>query len=256
MVAQMQVTPPPRGAQAALRAIRLLKAFTPQSPEQSLAELSSRLGLNKSTAHRLLAALESESLVERNAERGTYRLGAGTVALGVQALAGSDLRARVHPVLERLAGESGETATLEVLVEEDVVILDEVEGRHMVGTGGHTGTRWAAHATSTGKAILAASGNGWPLTEGATLARYTQHTRTTGAELDADLAAVRRRGYAIAVDELEEGFTGVAAAFRDPDGRVRGALSLSGPTSRLNRSRRADLGRLLAAEADVLSRMP
>ncbi|MEJ2603935.1 MAG: IclR family transcriptional regulator [Gammaproteobacteria bacterium] len=251
----MNVTPPPRGAQAALRAIRLLKAFTPDRPEQSLGDLSARLGLNKSTAHRLLAALESESLVERDPERGTYRLGAGTVALGVQALAGSDLRSRVHPVLERLAALSGETATLEVLVEDNVVILDEVEGRHMVGTGGHTGTRWAAHATSTGKAILAAVTEEWPVPAESTLPAFTAQTMTSPERLSEGLAAVRRRGYATAVDELEEGFTGVAAAFCDPDGRVRGALSLSGPTSRLTVRRRAELGRLLAAEAQALSGM-
>ncbi len=249
----MNVTPPPRGAQAALRAIRLLKAFTPDRPEQSLGDLSARLGLNKSTAHRLLAALESESLVERDPDRGIYRLGAGTVALGVQALAGSDLRTRVHPVLERLAATSGETATLEVLVEDNVVILDEVEGRHMVGTGGHTGTRWAAHATSTGKAIVAAFASDWPGSPESRLEAFTARTLTTPEGLAQSLAAVRRRGFAIAVDELEEGFTGVAAAFRDPDGRVRGALSLSGPTSRLTTRRRAELGRLLAAEAAALS---
>lgn len=249
----MNVTPPPQGAQAALRAIRLLKAFTAEKPEQSLSDLSTKLGLNKSTAHRLLAALESESLIERNPDRGTYRLGAGTVALGVQALAGSDLRSRVRPVLQRLAAESGETATLEVLVETDVVILDEVEGRHMVGTVGHTGTRWPAHATSTGKSILAEITAQWPRPDDGDLPQITQHTLTSCEALDAELALTRRRGFAEAVDELEDGFAGVAAAFHDPDGRVRGALSLSGPTTRLDPGRRMELGRLLVAEAALLS---
>ncbi len=253
MVAQMNLTAPPQGAQAALRAIRLLKAFTAEEPEQSLGALSARLGLNKTTAHRLLAALESESLVERNPERGTYRLGAGTVALGVQALAGSALRLRVRPALERLASESGETATLEVLLEGDVVILDEVEGRHMVGATGNTGTRWPAHATSTGKCILAELTQNWPLPRSGGLPAITARTLTSGPELDAELERTRSRGYAVAVDELEEGFTGVAAVIRDPGGRIRGALSLSGPTSRLDEERRALFGALLVAEAGRVS---
>ena len=83
----MQKTRPPQGAQAALRAIRLLKLFTEDRPELSLAELSKASGLNKTTTHRLLRALQSESLVERNAGTSQYSLGPGLMALGVQALA-------------------------------------------------------------------------------------------------------------------------------------------------------------------------
>ena len=107
-------TRPPQGAQAALRAIRLLKLFTNERPEMSLAEISRASGLNKTTTHRLLRALQSEALIDRNPATSAYSLGAGLMALGVQALASSDLRRRVRPVLRALARETGETATLEV----------------------------------------------------------------------------------------------------------------------------------------------
>ncbi|HEX9852654.1 MAG TPA: helix-turn-helix domain-containing protein, partial [Woeseiaceae bacterium] len=82
---------PPQGAQAALRAVRLLKRFSIERPEMSLAELSKASGLNKTTTHRLLRALQSEALIDRNPATGAYCLGAGLMALGVQALASSDL---------------------------------------------------------------------------------------------------------------------------------------------------------------------
>ncbi len=140
-------TPPPQGAQAALRAVRLLKLFTNERPEMSLAEISRASGLNKTTTHRLLRALQSESLIDRNPATSAYSLGAGLMALGVQALASSDLRRRVRPVLRILARETGETATLEVPFEDNMLILDEVAGNHVIGSAGNIGTRWPIHAT-------------------------------------------------------------------------------------------------------------
>ena len=156
----MNPTRPPQGAQAALRAIRLLKLFSNERPDMSLAELSRASGLNKTTTHRLLRALQSEALIDRNPATSTYSLGAGLMALGVQALASSDLRRRVRPVLRSLARETGETATLEVPVEDSMLILDEVAGRHVLGSAGNIGTRWPLHATSTGKVWLAFDDSG------------------------------------------------------------------------------------------------
>src|SRR6185436_15993010 len=105
-------------------------------------ELSSAQGLTKTTTHRLLSALESEGLVARNPRTGSYRLGSAALALGLEALQSYDLRARVHPLLERLAFETGETATLEVLHDGHVLILDEVAGPRVLSSAGHIGTRW------------------------------------------------------------------------------------------------------------------
>ena len=90
----------PSGAQAVLRAIALLKAFTLEKPERDVAELSDETGLRRSTVHRLLAALESEGLVTKEATPGRYRLGPTAAALGVRALRSSKLHQTVHPVLE------------------------------------------------------------------------------------------------------------------------------------------------------------
>ena len=248
----MKPTRPPQGAQAALRAVRLLKLFTSERPEMSLAELSRASGLNKTTTHRLLRALQSESLIDRNPATSAYSLGAGLMALGVQALASSDLRRRVRPVLRNLARETGETATLEVPFEDSMLILDEVAGSHVLGSAGNIGTRWPIHATSTGKAWLAFDENGIDRLSDA-LAPLTTRTFTRKEDLQPQLIEIRRRGYAVTVDEIEEGFTAVATIIRGVLGDVQGALSIGGPTQRLTASRRAELGTTLCRAAQRLN---
>lgn len=243
--------PPPQGAQAALRAIRLLKLFSPAQPAMTLSEISAHAGLNKTTTHRLLAALLSEALLDRDDADGRYRLGTGLMALGVQALSSSDLRQRLRPLLRRMAHDSGETATLEVPVDDSMLILDEVAGRQIVGAAGNVGTRWPLHATSTGKALLAFE----PQRLGrlkAQLQTLTPRTICRREDLEAELQSIRRRGYAETVDELEPGFSGVATIIRGRLGEVQGTLSICGPSQRMTGARRAELGRILCAEAALL----
>jgi len=242
---------PPQGAQAALRALRLLKLFTPAKPEMKLAEVSELAGLNKTTTHRLLQALHSESMLDRNPADGAYRLGPALMAMGVQALASNDLRLRVRPLLNRLATDTGETATLEVPVDDSMLILDEVTGSHFVGAGGNVGTRWPMHATSTGKALIAFDEQGVGRL-GEQLESMTSHTITERDRLEKQLREIRGRGFAETVDELEDGFSGVAAVVRGGMGQVLGALSVCGPTQRLSAERRASLGATLCAAAEHL----
>jgi DNA-binding IclR family transcriptional regulator len=208
----------PKGAQAALRAVRMLKLFTSERPELQLAEVSALAGLNKTTAHRLLQALHSESLLDRNASNGAYRLGPALMALGVQALSSDNLRLKARPLLKRLAEETGETATLEVPIDDTMLILDEVTGGHFLAAGGNVGTRW-------------------PM----------EHSH-----LEDQFGEVRRRGFAETVDELEDGFSGVGAVVRGSTGEILGALSICGPTQRMTESRRSSLGATLCAAAGQL----
>ena len=239
---------PPQGAQAALRAVRLLKLFTSERPEMSLSEISESARLNKTTAHRLLRALQSESLIDKNPATNAYRLGAGLMALGVQALASSDLRRRARPLLKSLARESGETATLEVPVENNMLILDEVSGSHVVSATANVGTCWPMHATSTGKAWIAFEQSGMDRITGK-LQSLTAKTVTSKDQFRSLISDIRRRGYAETVDELEDGFTAVATVVRGALGDVQGALSIGGPTQRFGADRRAELGASLRRAA-------
>jgi IclR family acetate operon transcriptional repressor len=243
---------PPQGAQAALRAIRLLKLFSIERPEMGLAELSKAAKLNKTTTHRLLRALQSEAMIGKDPRTGAYSLGTGLMALGVQALASSDLRRRVRPVLKLLARESGETATLEVPVEDSMLILDEVAGRHVVAAVGNVGTKWPMHATSTGKAYLAFD-EAWLSQLSDVLPVLASKTVVDKDHFLAQLPGIRKRGYAESIDELEDGYTAVGTIIRGSLGDVQGALSIGGPTGRFDSERRVAIGAKLSRAARRLN---
>ena len=222
----------PAGTQSVLRAVHLLKALS-EHGEQDLAALTHTVGLSRTTTHRLLAALESEDLVTR-AAGGVYRLGPGAITLGIQARRSNQLRALAHPHLQNLAAHSGETATLEVVSEGCILIVEEVFGRHLVGANREVGTSWPLHATSTGKAVLSSL----PRQERAKLLpgrlpRLTSKTVTNKRQLEEQLEKAEARGYATAVGELAVGFNAVAAAVLDADGRPLAAISVGGPAGRL-----------------------
>ena len=250
----MTKTQPYSGTQAVMRAISLLKAFTDTRPEWGLAELADAVGLNKTTAYRLLTALESEELLERRPETDAYRLGLGIITLGGCALRGNDLRTLCQPELKTLAAAAQETAALELLTGAEALILDEVTGDRVMSGGQAIGTRWPAYATSTGKAMLAHL----PLAEvtavlPASWPPLTPHTITHRDALLADLALTRARGYALADEELEIGLVAVGAPLLDFDGRVVAAISLAGPKTRLPDGRIAEIGLLVAAAARRIS---
>lgn len=244
----------PSGAQAVLRAIALLKAFTVETPERDVSGLSRETGLSRGTVHRLLAALESEGLLVRAGNQALYRLGPTAAALGVRALRSSRLRETAHGELERLAEKTGETATLEVRSGGTMLILDEVLGDRLIGAAPSLGTAWALHATSTGKALLATL----PAERVRELVppeleRFTASTIQDRDRLAAALADVRARGYATAVEELEEGYSAAGAVIRTPMLEPYAALSLGGPSSRLDDALLEKLGELLRSTADAIA---
>lgn len=221
----------------------LLKAFSDTRQSWRLADLAASTRLHKATAHRLLAALEREGMVMRDAAD-HYRLGPEAIALGARAARATDLRDTCRAELEALAVRTGEAVTLEVLVGADMLILDEVIGRAIVGAVPSVGTRWPAHATSTGKALLAAL----PAAERRALlgprpARCTERTLTSAAALARELAKVEHRGYAAAIEELERGYVAVGAALLGHDARPHGAISVGGPSLRFPAARVAAVGR-------------
>src|SRR5688572_30369801 len=206
---------PYAGTQAVRRALSLLKAFTPQRTSWGVTELAAHVGLNKTTCFRLLDALEHEGMVARE-PGGVFRLGPELVTLGTQALRSMDLFVAAHTELESLAADTGETATLEILSDVDTVIVDEVHGRHLMGSSPEIGMRFPAHATSTGKVLLAFSNDAAErVSKRRRFATFTERTVDSAEALERDLAIVRRQGYALAVEEIEHGFVAIAAPIRN-----------------------------------------
>jgi DNA-binding IclR family transcriptional regulator len=252
---------PYTGTQSVRRAIALLKAFSDERPEWGLTEIAREARLNKTTAYRLLTALEAEGMVTRASQGDAWRLGNETIVLGALALRSNDLVTAARPELAALVRETGETATLEILVGDEVLIVDGVGGPSLVGAGTEIGTRWPAHATSTGKVLLAAllENGGIPASLDVEptrrrLKKVTSRTITDPARFQRELERTAERGWAAAIEELETGYVAVGAAVRDHEGTAVAAISIGGPATRLTRARIPELARTVVRASDRASR--
>lgn len=241
----------PPGTQAITRAITVLRTLADAPNGLGITELAVSMGLNKAIVFRLLGALEVEGMVVRAPASNSYRLGPDLIRLGTSALRATDLNMAAHDELVALVEETGEMATLEVLVGSDVLIIGEVQGRFLLGSVPELGMRWPAYATSTGKVLLAFAHP--PAPEG-DFTKRTPKTIISRRVFERQLEQVRLQGYATAVDELEAGFSAVAAPVRNHLGNVVGAISINGPTARLTTQRLSALVAPVRHAADRVSR--
>jgi DNA-binding IclR family transcriptional regulator len=236
------------------RAAALLLALGESQGEAGVTELARRLGLHKSTASRLLATLQRRGLVEQDAETGKYRLGLVVIRLAERAERTLDLRSLALPELERLARLTHETAGLGVLDSDQVLFVAQADGPNLIAVGDWTGRASTLHANASGKVLLASLAEREVLRivrRG--LTRYTERTITDLEPLLEDLARARRRGYATALSELENGLTAVAAAVHDARGRVIAAVEVWGPAFRLTPRRLPELAAQARATAAAIS---
>ncbi len=234
------------------RAITVLEILA-RTGEAGVTEIAAELGVHKSTAFRLVAALENRGLVEQNSERGKYCLSVGIVRLAGATTARLDIVQESRAITRRLASVSGETVNLAVLSDGAALYVDQVAGASAMQPHNWVGQRIPLHATSNGKVLLSGVPQAQLLAIAGELRTYTAATITTGERLTAEIDAVRANGYAVAVDELETGLTAVAAPIRNVTGDVRASISLSGATFRLDEQRRTDLIPELVRAADEVS---
>jgi DNA-binding IclR family transcriptional regulator len=239
------------GTQALARAFAILRVFSDDRSEWALVDVSRSVGLTRTTAFRMLSALEREGMVARNRSSGAWHLGPRAIELGALAQRSNTLHRAAHTELVELARVTGETTSLEILVGTDVLVLDEVQGSHKLSPAPIVGSRWPAHATSTGKVLLAALGPARP--QGYRLARLTSRTITNQARLNAELVLVAKRGFGIAVEELETGYVAVGAPVRNHEEQVVAAASVGGPAVRFGAAERARFARMVMEAADRIS---
>jgi len=242
------------GTQSFLRGIGILKKFSDEKPEWGAAELAEALDLNRTTTYRLLTALESEGLIYRDEHSETFRLGSELVVLGSRALRANPLRSLAHPELVNLTLESEESSWLDVLDGMYTLTLDEVRGKYLIGRASSVGARWPAHACSTGKVLLAHA-DPMLVSEllGQELPRLTEKTIGSREALLLELARVRKLGYGIDVDELEIGHSSVSTPIFNHRGEGIAAISISGPSARLNPKKLVELSERLKASSTLIS---
>jgi IclR family acetate operon transcriptional repressor len=205
--------------------------------------------LPKSTASRLLTALERHGLVHQAGQRGKLEPGPAILRFAQRGGVERHLVELAEIALEAVSESSGETVNLSVPTPYGVDHLAQVDGRHFLGAGQWVGRRVDYHCTANGKVFLAFAAAELPP---GPLARLTTATVVDRAALEDGLEGVRRDGYATAADELEDGLSALAAPVRGPTGEVIAALGISGPTLRLTGPRVAELAPILVREATAL----
>ena len=236
------------GTQSIDRAAQVLVHVLETEEPPTVGGLSTRLGLPKSTASRVVGALERQGLIRRDGGGGQLVPGAVLQRYARRETGDAELVERASEALDRLAQASGETINIGVPSLGAVELLDQRDSRHFLGSPNWVGRRVPAHGSALGKIFYAFGALAVP---SGSLEPLAPHTVPTADELALD--EVRAKGYAIAVEELEPGLWAVAAPVRDASGAIVAALSVSGPTVRLRRGLLGRLGRLLVTEGRSLS---
>jgi len=220
-----------------------------------VSEMARKLALPKSVVHRALDALVETGLVARDHETARYRLGPRALELGLAAVGAPDVRTLALPIMQELVRESGETATLSLLVGTERIYAAQVESPQEVRMTVEVGRRYPVYAGASGRAILAYFSQ-------EEVARYldrtpldalTPSTITDRKRLERDLAKVRDHGYAASSGERDPWAAAVAAPILPGGRRVIGSMSICGPRTRLTPERVAGFGELVRRGADELA---
>ncbi len=237
LTGEMTVRPPPTGPRepdglsSVSNALQVLLLFG-ERRSLRVQEASELLGLSRSTAHRLLAVLQTHGFAVQERSRGPYRVGPALVKVGLAALGGVDLRRAAEPVLRALRQEVRETVSLVVLDGVSIRFLESIEGPEDVRVSSRLGQSRPAPSTAGGKVLLAA------LDPDELERRFPKRS---SPRLERQLEEVRALGYATNFEESTSGLHAVAVAVRDPGGRTAGAVAISAPASRLPEERVAAL---------------
>jgi IclR family pca regulon transcriptional regulator len=219
------------------RGLQILEAFTAESPDLSLTDIASAVGLDKSTVFRFAYTLEALGYLVRDPDTKRYRPGLKVMRLGFTALNSMGLRQIALPYLKALSAESGETTNMTVRDGAEIVYVARNKTQQIVSINLNLGSRLPVYCTSMGKAQLIdlspeelrhlLGEEPYPM--------LGPKTITTLDTLLAELEKTRRRGYAINDEELAAGLRSVAAPIRDADRQIVAAINISVPGARVSR---------------------
>lgn len=218
-------------------------------------QVARRLDTGKSTVQRCLVTLEAAGWLRADTNSPTrWMITAKSLTLGRRVANSGGLREFAFPVMEQLRDETRETIHLVVPDGRDAVIIERVESPQSTRTFFPLGGKGPLHATATGKAILASYSEEKLATYlSENLEALTARTIGNAPALRQELSRVRKRGFATAVDEREEGASAIAAAIVNRAGVIMGALSISCPTSRFTKSERNAYAPLIVQSAKAIA---
>ncbi len=240
---------------AAARVVRVLEVLAQAGRPLSVTEIGRHLGAEKSTVSRLLRDLAQHALLEREEERGRFRLGIRLAQLARAAVEGTDIRAVSAPHLSALCDESGESVHLATFRGGQVIYIDKVEAPTFVRTRTEIGDVAPPHCTASGKAILAWLSESAALQSlgGRRLRAYTGRTITARPALFQHFRDIRAAGYAVDDEEYVADVRCVAAPIFDHAGAVVASVGVSGLATRIAGERLPQLAAMVRETASRIS---
>jgi DNA-binding IclR family transcriptional regulator len=233
----------------------ILFCFDAQHPQLRLTDISERLGLHKSTTHRLLSLLKKKRLIIADTASQLYSLGPGVVELAWLLLRQQDLRTVCIPYLERLRQATNETVSLYIRIGDCRVCIEELESNQEIKYSQTLGLATPLHVGAPGKVLLAflPPAELEVILETLTLTPLTPRTITDRSQLLEELAAVRQCGYALSEGERSPWTSAVAAPIWDWSNKLIATLSVLGPSQRLSSEVLPTLGQQVQQAALELS---
>ena len=241
--------------QALDRALHILKVLA-DGEGMSLTELAEAAGQSPATTYRVLSTFEAHGLVEVQPATQLWFVGQEAFRIGSAFLGRTSLVEQARAVMRELTAETGETANLAIADGGQVVFISQVETHEPIRAFFRPGTRGPIHASGIGKALLAYH----PpeaverIVREQGLPAFTASTITDRARLEAELAAIRARGWAVDDEERTEGMRCIAAPIFNEFREAVAGVSISGPIGRMAQRGTADFGARVRAAADRITR--
>lgn len=235
------------------RGLSVLRSFDFDHPQMALSEVATRTGLNAAVARRCLNTLVKLGYVGKHGRR--FLLRPEVLAFGSAYLSSMNIEQVALPHLQNLRDETGDSSSLAVLSDNQVLYLAHVSTTRQLRIGAGVGTRFPVHATSLGRVLLAyreAEQIARLLSE-APFERFTERTMLSADELKDRLALVSERGYDSALDELDYGIVSVAIPIFAKGGKAVAAINCSTSTTRISQDElvRTRLPLLRAAAREI-----
>lgn len=236
--------------QSLARGLKIMELLAGSEDLVSITELAEELGIDKSSASRLVQTLAKHGYAEQDVASRRYRLGPQVVRLSRSLLTRMPLRDEAKPFLRQLVERTGECAHLAILAQDQALYIDQVESAATLRVTTGVGTLAPLHCTALGKTLLAFGDN---VALPANLPAFTPRTITNPETLRMHLEQTRRQGYAIDDEEYDYGVRCVAAPVYDFRGKVIGAIGISGPAGRISLDRIPDFAQIVMDASRALS---
>jgi IclR family pca regulon transcriptional regulator len=213
------------------RGLAVIRSFDADHPDLTLSEVAARTGLTRATARRLLLTLGELGYVSSNGRR--FSLTPRILDIGYAYLSSLNVQQIAQPYLEALSERVHESVSVTVLDGADIVYVARVPTKRIMTISLGLGSRLPAYCTSMGRVLLAELGpDELAAALPAELARHTELTVATAADLAVVLKQVRSQGWSLVDQELEMGLRSVAAPLRDASGRAVAAMNISTQVAR------------------------